>query len=54
MRYPKAGENNPTAKLYVRKLEEVENKEVIPPEEVLYWGEYIYTDVFWVSDTDFR
>ena len=54
VRYARAGENNPTAKLYVRKVNEVENKEVIPPKKVLNWREYIYTDVKWASDTDFR
>ena len=54
VRYPRAGEINPTTKLYVRKLNEVHNKEVIPPSKVLAWEEYLYTDVLWASDTDFR
>ena len=54
VRYSRAGENNPTAKLYVRKMNDVENKEVIPPKKVLNWGEYIFTDIIWASDTDFR
>ena len=54
MRYPRAGETNPTSKLFVRKLHEDENKEVIPPTKVLNWGEYVHTDVTWASDDDFR
>ena len=54
MRYLRPGDNNPSAKLFVRKLKEAKSKEVIPPREVLNWGEYIYTDVTWATDMDFR
>ena len=51
MRYPKAGETNPTLKLFVWKVGEGESKPVSPPVEVTAWGEYIYTIADW-TDTD--
>jgi len=50
VRYPKAGEVNPTIKLFVRNVEEDINKLVIPPVEVTNWGEYIYKVVDWTGD----
>jgi len=48
VRYPKAGEVNPSMTLFVRNiLEEDDNKEVVPPESVVGWGEYIYTVADW-------
>ena len=48
MRYPKAGEVNPSMTLFVRNImEEDDNKEVVPPESVVGWGEYIYTVADW-------
>ena len=47
VKYPKAGETNPTLNLYVRNVAETVNKEVIPPAKVSAWGEYIYTVVDW-------
>ena len=48
------GQNFPSVKIYVRKVDELENKEVIPPKEVLDWGDYIYTDVRWITDNQLR
>jgi len=47
VKYPKAGQENPTVKLVVRDLSEEAAKEVVPPLEVLAWGQYIYSDVTW-------
>jgi len=51
VKYPKAGQTNPTVKLVVRNVEEDQNKDVVPPQEVLAWGEYIYSDVTWRNST---
>jgi dipeptidyl-peptidase-4 len=55
VRYPKAGETNPTVSLWVRCVAPLQcnddgNKLVIPPAEVSIWGEYIYTVAEWTSD----
>jgi dipeptidyl-peptidase-4 len=50
VRYPKAGEVNPTMSLYVRTVEEDLNKAVMPPGPVLAWGEYIYTVAGWTKE----
>ena len=54
MRSPGAGENNPIVKLWVRKLDEEQNKEIVPPKEVLDWGEYTYTELKWITDKKLR
>ena len=54
MRYPKSGETNPTVKLFVRQFIEAENKEVVPPNEVTAWGEYIYDKIYWIDDNFLR
>lgn len=51
VKYPKAGQKNPSVKLVVRELGEEGNKEVVPPYEVLTWGEYIYSDVTWRNNS---
>ena len=53
-KFPIAGENNPIVKLYVRNLNQAENKEIIPPKEVLDWGEYIYSNLKWITDEELR
>jgi len=50
VRYPKAGETNPTVQLFVSGFSEASKKPVNPPEEVLAWGEYIYTVADWTSE----
>ena len=47
VRYPKAGEVNPSMTLFVRNIIEDDNKKVVPPESVVNWGEYIYTVADW-------
>ena len=54
MRYPKAGETNPTLKLFVWKVEEKKRMSVLPPPEVTAWGEYIYTIADWTDSTVLR
>ena len=49
VRYPKAGEVNPTMTLFVRTVGEDLNKPVAPPVEVSAWGEYIYTVADWTG-----
>ena len=49
MRYPKAGETNPTLRLFVWKVGEAERKAVLPPSQVTDWGEYIYTIADWTG-----
>jgi len=49
VRYPKAGESNPTLKLFVWAVGEAETKSVVPPAEVSAWGEYIYTIADWTA-----
>jgi hypothetical protein len=49
VRYPKAGEVNPTVTLFVRNVVEDLNKPVAPPAEVEGWGEYIYTVADWTG-----
>jgi len=49
VRYPKAGEVNPTMTLFVRNVAENLNKPVAPPAEVDAWGEYIYTVADWTG-----
>jgi len=49
VRYPKAGEVNPTMTLYVRSMGGDDNKAVVPPESVIAWGEYIYTVAGWTK-----
>jgi hypothetical protein len=49
VQYPKSGEINPSIKIFVRDLSETENKEVIPPSDVLAWGEYIFAVITWVD-----
>jgi len=50
VRYPKAGEVNPTMTLFVRNIAEDLNKPVEPPAEVTGWGEYIYTVADWTQN----
>jgi len=55
VRYPKAGETNPTVSLWVRCVAPLQcndggNKLVVAPPEVTIWGEYIYTVAEWTSD----
>jgi len=49
VKYPKAGETNPTMNLFVWNVGEDGTKEVIPPSEVSAWGEFIYTIADWTS-----
>jgi len=54
VRYPKSGETNPIAKLFVRQFSEEKNKDVIPPQKVIDWQEYIFTDVNWITENKLR
>ena len=54
VRYPKSGETNPIAKLFVRQLSEEKSKEIIPPQKVLNWNEYIFTSVNWITENKLR
>ena len=54
VRYPKAGEVNPTMTLFVRTIGEDVNKPVTPPAEVSAWGEYIYTVADWTGPDALR
>ena len=58
VRYPKAGETNPTLQLFVRSMKAGEetniNKPVKPPAEVTAWGEYIYTVADWTESEVLR
>ena len=54
MRYPKAGETNPTLKLFVWKVGEEERRAVVPPAEVTAWGEYLYTIADWTDSQVLR
>jgi len=49
VQYPKSGEVNPTIKVFMRDLTDNVNKEVEPPQEVINWGEYIFTVLTWVD-----
>eukprot|EP00091_Calanus_sinicus_P003745 TRINITY_DN13922_c0_g1_i1.p1 TRINITY_DN13922_c0_g1~~TRINITY_DN13922_c0_g1_i1.p1 ORF type:complete len:242 (-),score=47.97 TRINITY_DN13922_c0_g1_i1:73-798(-) len=50
IRYPKAGEVNPTIKVFARNVEDDSNKEVVPPKEVKIWGEIIIRNLQWTGD----
>ena len=54
VRYPKAGETNPTLRLFVWRVGEDQRKSVVPPPEVTAWGEYIYTIADWTDSTVLR
>ena len=56
VRYPKAGETNPTLQLFVRSMRagEESSKPVSPPSEVTSWGEYIYTVADWTESEVLR
>ena len=54
VKYPKAGETNPTMNLFVWNVGDDGTKEVIPPSEVSAWGEYIYTIADWTSSDVLR
>ena len=54
VRYPKAGETNPTLKLFVWKVGEEERRAVVPPAEVTAWGEYLYTIAAWTDSQVLR
>ena len=54
VRYPKAGETNPSLQLKVWSSKERVTKEVEPPAEVAAWGEYIYTTADWTEDRVLR
>ena len=54
VRYPKAGETNPTLRLFVWRVGEDQRKLVVPPPEVTAWGEYIYTIADWTDSTVLR
>ena len=54
VRYPKAGETNPTLKLFVWRVGEEGRKSVLPPAEVTAWGEYIYTIADWTDSQVLR
>ena len=56
VRYPKAGETNPSLQLYVRSMTEGDktHKPVTPPPEVMSWGEYIYTVADWTESEVLR
>jgi Dipeptidyl peptidase IV (DPP IV) N-terminal region len=49
VQYPKSGEINPSIKIFVRDVADPTNKEVVPPEEVIAWGEYIFAVITWVD-----
>ena len=49
VRYPKAGETNPTLKLFVWKVGEAGRKPVKPPQQVADWDEHIYTIADWTD-----
>ena len=51
VRYPKAGETNPTLRLFVWRVGEAERKSVVPPPEVSAWGEFIYTIADWTDSS---
>ena len=52
VKYPKVGTVNPTIKLLVKDLENIGNppSELVPPPEVINYGEYIYTSATWKND----
>jgi len=54
VRYPKAGKTNPTLQLFVSGFSDDMNKPVNPPQEVLAWGEYIYTVADWTGEETLR
>ena len=56
VRYPKAGETNPSLQLFVRSMRagEETSKPVTPPSEVTAWGEYIYTVADWTESEVLR
>ena len=54
VRYPKAGETNPSLQLYVWSAKEDNSKPVVPPAEVSSWGEYIYTVADWTESEILR
>jgi hypothetical protein len=45
---------NPTVKLFVRQFSESDNKEVVPPQQVSDWQEYIYAKIYWIDDYQLR
>ena len=54
VRYPKAGETNPSLQLKVWSSKERVSKEVEPPAEVAAWGEFIYTVADWTESRVLR